>query len=402
MTTVSKFVFALAAAAWFPLSASAQPATMRPSAGEDLRSLQASAQDVSEGKRLAQEACARCHGPNGISATAGIPHIAGQRAPYVHMQLRAYKQGNRPQSPMTGAVKFLSDDALIKVSAYYASLEPPPRAVPAKAAASRPDPLRAGKDAAAACAGCHGDNGVTSTPGTPSLVALDPRYFTAAMHAYKTGARKNDLMKDFAAALSDAQIGNLALHYALQKPAKAPTKAAGNAEAGKASAAPCVGCHGDGGVSSSPATPSLAGQDAEYLVEATKAYRSGTRKDESMKAPAAMLDDKGLRDAAAFFAAQAPKAVSVRKPLALGEWVERCDRCHGVNGNSTDPTIPVIASQRADWMERVLQDYRSGARKSSTMSAMSSSLSDGDVKDLAAYYTRQTARPVTYVIIPSK
>ena len=92
----------------------------------------------------------------------------------------------------------------------------------------------------------------------------------------------------------------------------------------------------------------------------------------------------------------------MRKPLALGEWVERCDRCHGVNGNSTDPTIPVIASQRADWMERVLQDYRSGARKSSTMSAMSSSLSDGDVKDLAAYYTRQTARPVTYVIIPSK
>lgn len=392
---------ALAAAALVAATAGAQPATVRPPASDDLRSLQATAQDVSEGKRLAQDACARCHGPNGVSATAGIPHVAGQRAPYTHLQLRAYKQGSRPQSPMTGAVKFLSDEALVKVSAYYASLDPPPRAQ-AKAAPPRPDAMAAGKAAAAACSGCHGDNGVTGTGGTPSLVALDPRYFVVAMQAYKTGARKNDLMKSFVAGLSDADINNLALYYATLKPAKAPTKAAGNAVAGKAAAAACTGCHGDGGVSSNPATPSLAGQDAEYLVAATKAYVDGSRKDESMKSPAAMLDDKGLRDAAAYFAAQAPKAVSVRKPLALGEWVERCDRCHGPNGNSTDPIIPAIAAQRTDWIERVLHDYRSGARKSNAMTAMSASLGDNDVKDLAAYYARQSARPVTYVILPSK
>jgi cytochrome c553 len=398
---VSRRAFVFAAVAFVTVTASAQPATVRPPASEDLRSLQATAQDVSEGKRLAQDACARCHGANGVSATAGIPHVAGQRAPYTHLQLRAYKQGSRPQSPMTGAVKFLSDEALVKVAAYYASLDPPPR-VQAKAAPARPDPMAAGKAAAAACSGCHGDNGVSATGGTPSLVALDPRYFIAAMQAYKTGVRKNDLMKSFAAGLSEAEINNLALYYATQKPAKASTKAAGNADAGKAAAAACTGCHGDGGVSSSPATPSLAGQEAEYLVAATKAYVDGSRKDETMKAPAAMLDDKGLRDSAAYFAAQAPKAVSVRKPLALGEWIERCDRCHGPNGNSTDPVIPAIAAQRADWIERVLHDYRGGTRKSNAMSAMSSSLSETDVKDVAAHYARQSARPVTYVIIPSK
>jgi len=50
----------------------------------------------------------------------------------------------------------------------------------------------------------------------------------------------------------------------------------------------------------------------------------------------------------------------------------------------------------------VLHAYRTGARKSSAMSAMSATLSETDVKDLAAYYARQTARPVTYVVIPPK
>lgn len=381
--------------------ATGQPATVRPAATDDLRALQATPGDVAEGKRLAEQACARCHGPNGISATAGIPHIAGQRAGYVHLQLRVYKQGGRPQSPMSGAVKFLSEDGLVKVAAYYASLDPAPR-VATRAPAARPDPVQAGKAAAAGCAGCHGENGVSAAAGTPSLVGLDPKYLVAAMKAYRSGARKNDLMKSFAAGISDRDLENMALFYALQKPAKAATKAPGDAQAGKAAAATCTGCHGEGGVSSNPATPSLAGQDAEYLVAATRAYRDATRVDESMKAPAGALDDKTLRDVAAYFAAQSPRAVGVRKPLGLAEWVDRCDRCHGVNGNSTDPMVPAIAAQRADWLELALEAYRSGARKSPAMSAMASSLSETDIKDISAYYARQSARPVTYVIIPSK
>ena len=382
-------------------AAYAQVPTVKPSAGDDLRSLRVTPQDVAEGKRLAQDACARCHGANGVSATPGIPHVAGQRAPYLHLQLRAYKQGSRPNSPMTGAVRFLSDDAIVKVAAYYASLDPAARAA-TRAPPPKPDPLQAGKAAAASCGGCHGETGVSAIAGTPSLVGLDPAHFAAAMAAYKKGTRKHDLMKGLAASLSDADVGNLALFYAQQKPAKAQTRAAGDAAAGKAAAAVCGGCHGETGVSTNPTAPSIAGQDAEYLVAATKAYKDGSRKDEAMKAPAEAIDDKTLRDVAAFYAAQAPQAPAVRKPLALDEWVSRCDRCHGVNGNSTDPVVPAIAAQRADWLEQVLTAYRTGVRKSAAMSAMSSSLSEADVKDLAAHYARQSARPVTYVVIPDK
>jgi cytochrome c553 len=73
-----------------------------------------------------------------------------------------------------------------------------------------------------------------------------------------------------------------------------------------------------------------------------------------------------------------------------------------VNGNSTDPLVPALAAQRADWLEPVLQAYRIGARKSTAMSAMTSALTEADVKDLAAHYARQSARPVTYIVVPEK
>ena len=308
---------------------------------------------------------------------------------------------------MTGAVKFLSDDALVKVAAYYGTLDPArPAAAPKPAAkgktAAQTDPVLAGKAAAESCGGCHGDNGVSKTPGSPSLAGLDPKYLVAAINAYKIGQRKDDTMKALVAGLSDADISNLALFYALQKPARAGTPAAGDAKAGKAAAGACAGCHGDTGVASDPANPSLAGQDAQYLATATQAYKDGTRKDETMKGMVAALDDAAIKNIAAFYAAQQPQAPKVRKPLSLAELTERCDRCHGINGNSIDPLVPAIAAQRADWLEPVLNAYRTGARKSAAMAAMSSVLSESEVKELAAHYSRQSARAVTFIALPRK
>jgi cytochrome c553 len=167
-------------------------------------------------------------------------------------------------------------------------------------------------------------------------------------------------------------------------------------------AAACSACHGDLGVSGNPATPSLAGQDAEYLAAATQAYKAGARKDESMKGPVADLDERAIKDIAAYYAAQQPQALNVRRPLTLAEWAERCDRCHGVNGNSTDPLMPRLAAQRVDWLEEVLHAYRTGTRKSTAMAAMSALMSEADVKDLSAHYARQSARAVTYVVVPPR
>lgn len=383
--------------------AAAQPVTVKPGSGDDLRAAYSGALEVAEGKRVAESTCARCHGANGISTTKNVPHLAGQRPAYLYLELRAYQSGARDDKAMIAAVRFLSDDALVKVSAYYASLEPA-RSGAASAAkgSARPDPVAAGKAAAAGCAGCHGEGGVSKIPGMPSLVGLDPKYLVTAMKAYKSGQRKHDMMKSLLGALGDADLNNIALYYALQKPARAQTPVGGNPAAGKAAAAACAACHGDLGVSASPATPSLAGQDAQYFAAAVRAYSDGSRKDDMMKGPAAALDDRVIKDLAAFYATQQPQPPKVRKPLTTAELAERCDRCHGVNGNSTDPRLPAIAAQRVDYLERVLHAYRTGARKSPAMAAMSEILTEADVENLAAHYARQSARAFVYVILPSK
>jgi cytochrome c553 len=402
-STKSLLIFAAIAGAAIASNcsgAAAQPAAIRP--GDELRTLQATPMDIADGKRLAEMNCASCHDANGISRTEGIPHLAGQRPAYLFMELKAYQSGNRGDSVMNDAVKFLSDDALVKVAAYFAGLDPAP-APAAAAGPAKPDPVQAGKTiATAACAGCHGNTGVTQIAGMPSLVGLDPKYLVDAMKAYKTGQRKHDTMKAMLVSVSEPAMNNIALFYALQTPTGSKTPAAGDQAAGKDAAASCAGCHGDQGVSGIPATPSLAGQDAQYTAAVLQAYKDGSRNDETMKGMTASLDNNAMKNLAAYYAAQEPKAPNVRKPLTTEEWTQRCDRCHGVNGNSTDPRLPMLAGQRADYLLKALQGYRARTRKSSEMAAMSDGLSEDDLDNLAAHYARQKARAVLFVPLPGK
>jgi cytochrome c553 len=394
--------FGAAALALAAQGALAQAARVEAAAGDDLRAAYANSAEVAEGKRVAQAQCAACHGMNGIGGAKGIPNIAGQRPAYLYRELQVYQSGGRGENPMSNAVKYLRTDAMYKVAAYYASLDPAQPVVTRKPAPPRPDPVAAGKAASAACVDCHGATGVTETGGTPSLAGLHPKYFAATLHAYKSGARKEDIMADQVKSLSSTAIDDLALYYALQKPARAKTKAAGDAAAGKAGAKACAGCHGDTGVSTSPANPSLAGQDAEYLAAALHAYKDGSRADDAMKKEVGSLDDAAIRNLAAFYAGQEPQAPKIQKPLTTAQWVERCDRCHGLNGNSTDPKVPALAAQREDYLARVLEAYRKGERKSPEMAAMSAVLTEADVESLAAYYSRQKARAVVYVMLPPR
>ena len=395
---VAVMVLAAAALAVYRGPARAQLATARPTQGQDIRVLYANAADIAEGKRAAEKVCGACHGVNGISTTEGIPHLAGQRPVYLYVELKAYQSGARGSSAMRDAVRLLSDDALLKAAAYYASLDPPVPPRGGSATATKSDPLQAAKAAAVPCSGCHGDNGVSKTPGTPSLAGLDPKYLVAAMKAYKSGQRKSDVMGPMIAAVSDADVANLGLYYALQKPARAAPSKTGDANAGKAASAACAGCHGEKGVATAAGTPSLAGQDPEYLAAALAEYKSGERKDETMKPLAESLDQAGMRNLAAYFASQTPQGAKVVKPLTTAEWVQRCDRCHGPNGNSTDPSLPALAAQRVDYLSKVLHAYRTGERKSPQMAAMSDVLSESDVDALAAYYARQNARAAVFVL----
>ena len=403
----ARFVFlrmlgACVAGGLLATTGAAQTVNLGAANNADFKVVYATPQDVVEGKQVAETMCARCHGINGISKEKGVPHIAGQRAVYLHLEMKIYQAGGRGSKTMSNTVKYMNDDAIMKVSAYYASLEPaePASGGSAKSGPSKPNALSAGKAAAAGCAGCHGEAGVSSTAGMPSLIGLDPKYFVAAISAYKGGQRKHDMMKTLVSGLSETELNNIALYYALETPGKAKTPAPGNVAAGKTAAAGCVGCHGEGGVSGSPATPSLAGQDAQYFIDAMRAYKDGSRNDATMKGPAGSIDDATAKNLAAYYASQAPQAPKVAKPLTMAEWAERCDRCHGVNGNSNDPRSPALAAQRADYLERVLRAYKKGERKSKEMAVMSEGLDDALIDGLAAHYARQKARGLAYLVLP--
>lgn len=62
-----------------------------------------------------------------------------------------------------------------------------------------------------------------------------------------------------------------------------------------------------------------------------------------------------------------------------------CIGCHGVGGQSTVPTNPVLKGRDAAFIMKNLTDYRSGARQNPTMNAMAASLSDEDIKNLGDY-----------------
>ena len=388
----------------YPQTRTAPGVALTPGSVDDLRPAYATPQEIAEGRRVSEASCASCHGLTGISTMKGVPHLAGQRPGYLYIELLTYQSGARGDNAMSNAVKFLKDDVLFKVAAYYSGLEPaqPTASGVAKTASTKPDPVGAGKAAAAGCAGCHGEAGITRTPGMPSLVGLDPKYVAASINAYKSGQRKHDMMKTLVSALSDADTNNIALFYALQKPGKAQTPSPGNQAAGKVAAAACAGCHGEAGVSSNPAMPSLAGQDAQYIAAAMRAYKDGSRADPMMKAPAASVDENAIKNLAAYFANQQPKQPPVKKPLTTAELAQRCDRCHGVNGNSTDPRSPALAAQRSDYLEQAMRAYRKGERKSKAMTAMLDGLSDAEIEGLAAHYAGQRARSVIYVFLPPK
>jgi cytochrome c553 len=69
---------------------------------------------------------------------------------------------------------------------------------------------------------------------------------------------------------------------------------------------------------------------------------------------------------------------------------EKCQACHGADGNSTSPQFPRLAGQYADYLERALSEYQSGARSNPIMSGFATGLSEQDKKDVAAWFSSQT------------
>jgi cytochrome c553 len=383
-------------------SAQAQESvSARPLTHKERAALFPGSDEIGEGRAIAQKHCASCHGLEGISKDLDQPHLAGQRTIYLYRELQYYQAGARADDSMRQAVGYLGDNVLLKAAIYYASL-PPPRGtgVTDEAWLTEDDPLRGIRSATAGCGSCHGPNGNSVIPGMPSLTAQHPDYFIESMKAYQAGARNHNMMQMLVATLNEESIADMGLFYALQTPEIASGPASGNAEAGRVASEACAGCHGPTGNATAPDMPSIAGQDATYLVQSLKSYMNGQRDHEPMKNAMTGIGNETIADMAAFYAAQQPVARPVRKPLTTAEWLNRCSRCHGEEGNSSDPRYASLAGQNEDYLKRVLKAYANGERQDSIMHAMSRPLTYLDVERIAAYYAARDASAVIYFELP--
>lgn len=66
-----------------------------------------------------------------------------------------------------------------------------------------------------------------------------------------------------------------------------------------------------------------------------------------------------------------------------------CAGCHGPDGNSPTSMFPKLAGQHEDYMYHSLKGYKDGKRKNPIMAGQVANLSDQDMKDLAAYFSKQ-------------
>jgi len=68
-----------------------------------------------------------------------------------------------------------------------------------------------------------------------------------------------------------------------------------------------------------------------------------------------------------------------------------CQSCHGVDGNlSLQDDYPKLGGQHYDYLVHALKAYRSGDRDNAIMAGFAAGLSDQDIKDLSAWYSRQS------------
>ena len=80
--------------------------------------------------------------------------------------------------------------------------------------AAQADDIDAGRTKARTCVACHGPLGLSTMPETPHLAGQPASYVSAQLKAYRSGARKHEIMSLMAKPLSDDDIAQIAAWFA--------------------------------------------------------------------------------------------------------------------------------------------------------------------------------------------
>lgn len=194
--------------------------------------------------------------------------------------------------------------ALMLVCLLTAASSAPAFAAEAKASV-KPDLAKGQLTSTNVCGACHTADGSRGSPANPILQGQHPEYLAKQLAEFKAGKRVNAVMQGMSAALSEADMKNVAAYYATKeaKPGFAKNKdlvALGEKiyRGGIAdrSIPACAGCHSPSGAGLPAQYPRLAGQHADYTEAQLIAFRGGARKNSlPMTGVAAKMNDREIK-----------------------------------------------------------------------------------------------------------
>lgn len=191
-----------------------------------------------------------------------------------------------------------------------------------------------GKNQAASCAGCHGEDGNSMVATFPKLAGQHESYLINQLQAFKDGKRNAPMMAPLAMGLTKSAMENIAAYYSEQtiSPNQPPVLELdededdldeAELEAAKQKkqeelaelmalggdlyrngdlereVSACIACHGPYGEGNKPAAfPALRSQHADYLIKSLSDYKKGARQnnpDNMMHMIAKKMTDKQIK-----------------------------------------------------------------------------------------------------------
>lgn len=162
--------------------------------------------DAAAGKELGYT-CLGCHGIEGYRnayPSYRVPKLGGQKAGYLEIALKAYRDGTRKHPTMVAQATSLTDQDIADVAAYLASIGGDTVAAGGTAGATF--------DKATACATCHGQSGISVNAAWPTLAGQHQDYLLNALGQYRDGTRGDPIMSAQAALIAEEDVAKLA-HY---------------------------------------------------------------------------------------------------------------------------------------------------------------------------------------------
>jgi cytochrome subunit of sulfide dehydrogenase len=130
----------------------------------------------------------------------------------------------------------------------------------------------------------------------------------------------------------------------------------------------CVGCHGQGGSSLGPATPTISGMAVDTFTDAMKNYRDGKRPSTVMGRLAKGYTDEDIAEMANYFVTQKFVRVAQKtdpEKVKLGRKLhkENCDKCHEDNGFKDEDGSSILAGQWLPYLQFQMVDFNAKKRE---------------------------------------